>query len=156
MSLAKSKGAQALRDQSMIAGVQKHLAGFPSLTVGTENVPPATIVQTLQKRIDLAKATAAALAAYQAAVKAERGGLQATAEFSAALKRLVEGMYFGSPDMLADFGLKPVRRAKQKVAAKAAAVELGKSTRQARHTLGPKQKKAVTGQKPTTPSTPKA
>jgi hypothetical protein len=63
-------------------------------------------------------------------------------------------MFFGSPNMLADFGLKPVRRARQKVAQKAAAVELGKSTRAARHTTGKTQKKAIKGQKPATPTKP--
>ena len=145
------------RDQQLIDGFKKNLASYPSLTVGSEKLPPADIVAKLQKRVDLAKATAAAFAAYKTALKTELDARDQSAGFVLALKRMVAAMFFDSASTLADFGLKPERRAQRKAAEKAAAAELAKATRAARHTAGKKQKQAIKGQKPsTTPAKPTA
>jgi hypothetical protein len=57
----------------------------------------------------------------------------------------VKATFGSSPDVLADFGLAPKARAQVTVEAKAVAAAKRKATRAARHTMGPKQKKGITG-----------
>jgi len=152
-----SRALSTQRDQQLIDGLKKNLASYPSLTVGSEKLPPADIVAKLQKRVDLAKATAAALAAYKTALKTELDARDQSAGFVLALKRMVAAMFFDSASTLADFGLTPERRAVRTAAQKADAAKLAKATREARHTAGKKQKKAIKGEMPsTTPTKPTA
>jgi hypothetical protein len=145
MSTNNSRSTALLRDQAMAAGTKKNLESYASITVGTQKLTPAEIVSVYETRLARAKATAEALAIYRATLKDEREERAKTAKFAAAFKRIVEGMFFDSPKLLADFGLKPVRSTKRKVADKAAAVEKSNATREARHTMSKKQKKGIKG-----------
>jgi hypothetical protein len=132
-------------DQKLIDGVTKHLSQIDSLTVGSQKVAPADIVKILQTRIDAAHAVVAADAAQSAAVKKERDERAKTKKFVSSFRRMVSGMFSESPDTLAEFGLKTPRVGKLSADEKAAAVARNKATREARHTLGKKQKLEITG-----------
>ena len=133
MSTNNSRGSSQLRDQKLIAGAQKNLRSYRSLTVGTQKVTPTDVVASLQERLAKAEATAVALAAYRGALKDEADTRAKSAKLIAGFKRLVAGMFFDSPTLLADFGLKPLSRAKRTLAEKTSAVEKAKATRAARH-----------------------
>lgn len=154
MSTNNSRGSSLLRDQKLIAGAEKNLASYRSLTVGTRKVTPSEIVASLQHRLAKAEATARALSAYRAAVKDEIDERAKSAKLIAGFTRLIEGMFFDAPTLLADFGLKPVSRARRTVAQKAAAVEKAKATREARHPKIEKPTTVVSGTTPATPVTP--
>jgi hypothetical protein len=143
-------------DQAMADGVQKFLAQLASLPVGSRIVTPADIVKVFQDRIDAGKALKTAEAARTAAVKADRDVRAQTSVFVQACRRVVQGMFFESPDTLAAFGLKAPKAAKKKVAVKAAAVVKSKATRTARNTLGKKAKLAIHGSPSTAKSSPTA
>jgi hypothetical protein len=138
-------------DQKMIDGINQFFANVPSLTIGGQQLAPAALVKILQDRIATGKAAVAAHAAAATAVLADRQKRADTRALLAAFKRLVRGM-FASPDVLAAFGLTPVRAGKKTVATKAGAIAANKATRTARKTMGPKQKKGVKGQAPAKPA----
>ena len=142
-------------DQSMIAGVQKHMSGLTSFSVGSQTMAVADIVKVFQDRVTTAQAAQAAHAQVTAAVKADRDKRAQTKSFATSFKRIVRGMFAESPDTLADFGLKPLKAGERTVATKATAIAKTKATRAARHTMGSKQKEAIKGEvPPTTSATP--
>jgi hypothetical protein len=143
-----SRGTRTSRqaaDQKMIDGTEQHFAQQASLTVAGATYTPADIIQMLAKRIASNKAAEAATAQRTAAIKADRDTRAATAPVLKAFRRILEGMYAGSPDTLAAFGLALGKVGTKTVAVKKEAVAKSLATREARHTMGPKQKKAVKG-----------
>jgi hypothetical protein len=152
---------QIAADQALIAGIQKFLMSYPSLTVGSQVLTPAAIIQVLQNRINANQAAQTAEAARTAAVQANRDELAQTAALRQSFRLLVQAMYSPSPDTLAVFGMKPRPASKKTVATKAEAAVKAKATRKARNTLGPKQRLEIKGTTPTatngsttTPATP--
>jgi hypothetical protein len=144
----KKRSDQLASDQALLAGVQKFLSQYTSLSVGSQSMTPAAIVQVLQNRINANQAVQAAEAARTAAVKANRDERASTATFEQALRQVVRGMYSQSADTLAVFGMKPRKSSQTSVATKSEAVAKNKATRVARHTMGPKQKSEITGETP--------
>ncbi|MDP9148795.1 MAG: hypothetical protein M3O36_02475 [Myxococcota bacterium] len=142
---APNRNGQLAADQKMIDGVAKYLSKFTSLPVGSQQVTPAEMIKVFQDRIDAAKAAVTAEAARSAAVKVSRDTRKQTAAFVLSLRRMVQGMFSQSPDTLAEFGLKPIKAAKTKVATKATALAKSTATRKARNTMGSKQRKGVKG-----------
>jgi hypothetical protein len=155
----RKRSDQIAADQALLAGVQKFLVQYPSLTVGSQSMTPAAIVTALQNRINANLAVQTAESARTAAVKANLDERAQTATFESGLRQMVQGMFSQSPDTLAVFGLKPRKSVKKTVATKAEAVAKTKATRAARHTMGSKQKLEITGgtspaaESPTTPKT---
>jgi hypothetical protein len=143
-------------DQAMIDGIQKFLAQLASLLVGSRTLTPADIVKVFQDRVDAAKALKTAEAARTAAVKVDRDVRAKTSVFVQACRRVVQGMFFESPDTLAAFGLRAPKAAKTKVVVKAAAVAKSKATRTARSTRGKKARLAIKGSLPAAKSSPAA
>jgi len=143
-------------DQALIAGIQKFLTSYPSLPVDGQTMTVTAIVQLLQDRINASQAALAAEAAHVAAIKAESDVRAKTAASQLSLRQIVQGMFSGSPDSLAVFGLKPRKASSETATTRAAAAVKAKATRKARGTLGPKAKLAITGSTPATPTPPKA
>jgi hypothetical protein len=144
----KKRSDQIAADQALLAGVQKFLVQYPSLTVGSQSMTSAAIVTALQNRINANQAVQTAEAARTAAVKANQDERAQSATFEQGLRQVVQGMFSQSPDSLAVFGLKPRKSTKKTVATKTEAVAKNKATRAARHTMGPKQKLEITGATP--------
>jgi hypothetical protein len=147
MSKTTGKEAQAIRVKQLITGIQQH---FPDasvkLTVGSVTYTVAELTALFQSFVDLRAATDAAKSAVKAKLLAEgfqtppiRGAVSA---FVAYLK----ASFGNSPDTLADFGLSS-RKATAPLTTEqtATAVAKRKATREARHTMGSQQKKAVKG-----------
>jgi hypothetical protein len=151
----------------LLAGVQKHFTNASTLTVGSASYTPAQIESSLQTVIDLRAAVDAAKVAAKAKLVAEAAQAAPLRIFINALAAYVKASFSQSPDVLADFGLKP-RKATTPLTndQKALAAAKRKATRAARHTMGKVQKKVVTGDvtgvvvtpitapKPTAPSVP--
>jgi len=142
------RGDRISADQAMINGIQKFLAQFATLPVEGKNMTPADIVKVFQDRINTANAAQTADAARATAVKADRDERAATATITAAVRRIVLGMFNANPDTLAVFGLKVLKTRKPKVATKAVAIAKNKATRTARSTVGPKKKLTIKGTVP--------
>lgn len=132
-------------DQKMVIGIQQFFSNLPTMTAGSQTMAPADFVKVLQDRLASSQAVQTATAARSAAVKVDRDKRTQTAPLMRALKRVVQGMYSESPEVLAVFGVQPVKIGTQTVATKATAIEKTLATRKARHTMGKKQKKAIHG-----------
>ena len=98
------RSEQLAADQAMIAGVTQFLMQVASLTVGSQSMTPAAIIQVFQDRINSNTAVIPAEALHVAAVKANRDERAKTAAFVRSLRRIVREMYSQSPDKLAVFG----------------------------------------------------
>ena len=151
---SNKRSDQIAADQAMINGVQKFLSQLTSITVGSQSVTPAAIVQVFQARISAAQAVVTTTAARTAAVKTNLDERANTLAFVQALRRIVVGMFQESPDTLAVFNLTAPKAGKKSVATLATAVAKSKATRVARNTMGSKQKKSITGTVPAADTAP--
>ena len=157
MSQFQTRDQQIAADQALIAGIQKFLTSYPSLPVDGQNMTPTDIVQLLQERINASQAAQTAEAARIAAFKAETDVRAKTTATRQSLRLMVQGMYSGSPDNLAVFGLKPRKASSETATTRAAAAVKAKATRAARGTKGPKEKLKITvSSTPATSTTQKA
>ena len=129
----------------IILGLQKHGPAITSLILQNRTVTVADAIAMLQGRINAITAAQTAKVAHTDAVKQQDQQLASTDGFVASLVMVIRGMYAGSPSILADFGQFPKVRAPLTAAQKAAAAEKRAATRKARHTMGSKQKAAITG-----------
>jgi hypothetical protein len=132
--------------KQLIAGTSKHFANAPSMAFGSATFTPAEVTQRLQTLVNLRTDVNDAQAAVKAKLAAEAAQAPTLHGFMTGLVSFVRATFSESPDVLADFGLEPKKASAPLTAQqKAAAVAKRASTREARHTMGKVQKKAVTG-----------
>jgi hypothetical protein len=147
MSTRSGKEAQATRVTQLIAGIKQHLPDASAkLTVGSVTYTVAELTTLFQSFVDLRAATGAAKAAAKAKLLAEVTQAPPIRGVVSAFVAYLQASFGNSPDALADFGLSP-RKARTPLTAEQTAVAVAKrkATRQARHTMGSRQKKAVKG-----------
>ncbi len=132
--------------QKVLAGTKKHLSSLSSLMLESGTFTPDQIETSIQTLIDLRTAVDTARAATQAKLADEQAQAPLLQSRMAALIAYARTAFSNSPDVLADFGLAP-RKAKTPLttAQQAAAAAKRAATREARHTMGTKQKKLVKG-----------
>jgi hypothetical protein len=135
-------------DQKMAEGLRTQLPTVGRLPIGKGTMTPEEIAQVFDERVAATQAVQAAAAAFRAAAKANRDLRSQTASLVNAARQIVMGMFVEAPDSLATFGLAPRRVGKRTVAAQTVAVMKNKATRQARHTLGKRQKEKIKGTVP--------
>jgi hypothetical protein len=142
----KGKSSKAALAESLIAGTKLHFANVTSLAFDSATFTPAQIETAFQTLIDLRTAVEAAQAAAATKVAAEGNQAPAVLGLMTAYVAFVRNTFAKSPDVLADFGLKPKKaRAPMTAVAKAAAAAKREATRAARNTMGSQQKKTVKG-----------
>ncbi len=152
-----NKTTVVARIKQAIVGVNKYLGAQPSLLLGGVQFTPAALVALFQSFVALddavmtAKGKARDLMQQQRILRAQILGVLK------ALHALVNGTYGDrAAEILGDFGFAPAKAPKTKVKVKAAALDKSLATRAARHTMGTKQKKAVTGTPVAAATPPKA
>ena len=133
----------------LIAGLQKHQPNVVLLING-KSYTTAEIVQTLQSIIDSLNAAVAARATFLEASRTVASTVSNNRPFVSGVTQSVHIAYGDSASVLSDFGLVPRKLTVLTPQQKAAAALKAKATRLARHTMGKKQKLAITG---TTPAT---
>jgi hypothetical protein len=144
--MPRQSTAQKLeRNRNMVAGIQKHSASLPAVTVAGRKLPPSELVDLFQRHDAAVAEAQAAEATWRAAVKKERA-LDAEAHEAALLVVTLARLQYG-PDLatLADFGTAPVRKGTKSPEVLKRAAERLRATRKARHTMGKKQKAKVKG-----------
>jgi hypothetical protein len=142
----RGKAQDATRAAKLLAGFQKHLAAFASLTFASKTYTPSQITAALQLIIALRAAIEAAKAVLKAKLWDEKAERPALLAIMTGLESFVKVTYSESPDILADFGLEPKKvptplTTEQQVVAVAKRI----STRAARGTTGPKAKLKIKG-----------
>lgn len=145
MSKSTSKATLQQRLRALVAGTQKH---FPnaSLTFGGATHTAAELVQLFQSLDDSTTVMDAAKAKWQDTLKAQRDVRANVRPAMQAYATHLVSLFGSAVEPLADFGLTPrkapaLRTAEQK--ANAAAKR--KATREARHTMGKRQKAGIKG-----------
>jgi hypothetical protein len=138
--------ALVTRAQHLLAGTKKHFANAGTLSFASASLTPAQIEASLQALVDLRQGVEAAKAATQAKINDEATQAPPLLRQLTAYAAFVKVTFANSPDVLADFGLKPNKaRTPLTVEQRTVAVARGKATRTARHTMGTQQKKSVKG-----------
>jgi hypothetical protein len=131
--------------QTLIAGLQKQLPNGTFTLVST-SYTTATLVPALQATIAALAAVVTAHAGLKAALVAWDAQEAKMGPEVLALKRILLSMFANAPDTLALFGLAPRKVPAPRTAAqKALTAAKAKATREARGTLGKKQKAQITG-----------
>ena len=134
--------------QAILAGIAKHYANVTTVTIGGVSVAIADLEKLIQQDLDAIQAIAAAKATYAAQVQQERNARAKLGPTLRQFKSLVLGSFGDTQDSveaLADFGFSPRKSPKVTVATKAEAQVQSKATREARGTVGPKQKAKIKG-----------
>jgi hypothetical protein len=142
-------------DQKHISGVDKYFASTATLSLAGSNITPAVLKAVFQADIDATHALDAAEAQakqLRAAQKAARKKANAT---RLQLKSyIVATAGAAAVQMLEDFGFDaPKPLGKKTVATKAKAIAEAEATRQARHTMGKRQRAAIKGTVASAPAT---
>jgi hypothetical protein len=143
----KNRTTRADRIRKIKAGLQKYYASTPLVLAGT-SYQPAALQAFLQTDVDANDAATTAKASWLQAAKDAKSTDQATDPVLTAIHSQVEAQYGGAPNaetVRADFGY--ARKTRQPLTAeqKAAAAAKRKATREARHTMGPKEKSKIHG-----------
>jgi hypothetical protein len=137
--------SEVAADQKLIDGLTKHAATLPPFLIAGASTTTTEVIAKLQARIAAANAVAPARGTWQAAVEAARSQVASTKSLVGAVKQALLLAFAGQADVLADFGLSPRKPRVVTPETKIAAAAKAKATRAARHTAGPVQKKAITG-----------
>jgi hypothetical protein len=138
----------------VIAGVQKHLAGQTLVLAGT-TITAEDFVTELNGVTSQLTGVENARQAWLAQSKALDDTLSATYNPRiAALHAYVVSRFGASGADLVDFGMKPRQPRKRTGEEIVATAEKAVATRTARHTLGPRAKKAIHGTVAPTPAAP--
>jgi hypothetical protein len=137
---------QQVADQAMADGLTKHAKTLPSFLLGSTSVQTTDVITALNTRITTASTVDSTRATWQAAILTDKNERAKTKSLVSGVRQALTVMFAGSVETLADFGLKPRKTpATRTPEEKVAAVAKAKATRAARHTMGTKQKAAITG-----------
>jgi hypothetical protein len=148
-----NRPARQAVNQKMIDGLNKHSQAIPSLIIAGTTYKLSDIITTLQARLAGANLVLSTKAAWQTAVKADIDEREKTKVFFSGLRQALQVAFAGSIDSLADFGLTPRKVRVVSPDEKLQAAAKAKATRAARHTMGKKQKLAITGTASAAPAT---
>jgi hypothetical protein len=135
-----TKSVRLSSDQQMLAALPD-LLGKGFVIVGGKQLTAADIEGVLGNRVAATTSVETKKGEYKAAVEAERETLAKTDDLLAQIRQALLVMFSASPSALASLGLAP-RKAKRQLTLdeRVAVAAKAKATRQARGTLGPKQR----------------
>jgi hypothetical protein len=139
------------KDAQVLEGINKDLQTMSVLPLGATTYSPGSLAAFIQSRIDAANAVNTTRAAWLDALKTyEAINTQAKVVITD-LRYLVMAAFGPTSPKLADFGFKPPKVAVMTTEQRSAAALKGKATREARRTMGKKQKAKIKGAPATTP-----
>jgi hypothetical protein len=148
--MAQNKDKTVNQHRQGIVGIRKHFAGVPTILLGGTPTTPNDATATLQGTIDAVDAADAAEQAFHGAVAAKNAAIAKGTGLLTDLKTLVKSQLGSSEGVLGDFGFSNPKRQTPDEATKAGAVVKRAATREARHTMGKRQKAGIKGTVPAT------
>jgi hypothetical protein len=143
-----NKAARQNRLRLILSGIQKHLSGVTTVTLGGAQVALADLAKRIQADIDVSDASVQARAKLTEDIQKERASHQDLDPDLRRFKNFVLLQFGDTKDAsttLADFGFEPRKTGKKSLAVKTEAVAKAEATRSARHTMGPKARSKVKG-----------
>jgi hypothetical protein len=144
--MTRTRSMDVALAEQVLAGIQKHFSAVASVTFGNATFTPAQIEASFQTLIDLRTAVNDARTATQAKLATEAAQAPPLSRQLSAFVAYVKATFGETPDVLADFGLKPKKVATPlTIEQKATASARRAATRAARHTMGSRQKADVKG-----------
>lgn len=140
-----TKSQTAALVATLIAGTQKH-SSSPTLLLEGQPYTPQALVEALQTLADVFAKADAAKATWHGTLEQVSQVQEAIGPLVAAYRNYLLLAYRNAPGMLADYGLAPrKKRTPLTTEQQAAAIAKRASTRNARHTMGPKRKAGIKG-----------
>ncbi len=132
--------------QRLSAGTQKHLSNVAQVTFAGSTATPAQVQAQLELIATLRADVEAAKATLKVKVAAEKARVPALHAYESAYVAFIKATFGNQADVLADFGLAPKKvPTPLTVEQMAAAQAKREATREARGTMGSKQKAKVKG-----------
>jgi hypothetical protein len=151
----KSRKNAVDEEQAIIDGIKKNLAA-DSFRLGKRTYAAQDVIDVFQARVQTGQAILDARVALTAALKADADERARTAAFARGFRTILQGMFDETPDLMADFAMKPRKVTKKTLEVLARAVARSQATRAARGTKGTRQREAIKGEVPgETPGEPK-
>ncbi|MGH7269720.1 MAG: hypothetical protein ACREJ3_04755 [Polyangiaceae bacterium] len=141
----KSTKANAQSQYAALCTALQALAGADPLILGGTTYKKADVIAVFQSCLGAIAATAAAQTSWKKAVADEKAVISASRPLRASVKSYMESRLGKNNPDLVTFGFAPAKAPATKVKTKAVAQDKSKATREARHTMGSKQRKSVTG-----------
>src|SRR5262249_16347650 len=133
-------------DEKLAAGIAKFVDPAQTFVIAGKTYTIAQVLAALQERIDKAKSVPVAKATWLALLRALQAEYDQSKPFVAAIRQAMRIMFAASPDALTEMGVGPRKtRRILPVTDKALAIQKSKATRVARHTMGKRQREAITG-----------
>ena len=144
--MKSTKDSRVLADKQLLAGLLDHLPKGIVFVIAGKKLTPSQVVSLLQARLDATQAASAAKVAWLNSVKEEKAKLAETTSVVAAVRQILLTTLGPTSNLLPHFGIAPRKtRTTQTVEEKAQAVAKLKATREARHTMGARQKAKIKG-----------
>ena len=153
-STRESKSTTHDQDLKIIAAVDKYFASATQMAIAGTTYTPATLKAVFQAEIDANNAADSTRAVYRQQIVEARAARGNAGDLRQELRTYILGNYGkAAVTMLEDFGMSPKTKSGPTVKTKAEAQVKAVATREARHTMGKKQKLAITGASAATQST---
>jgi hypothetical protein len=140
--MAQSKSSTAAQVKQFLTGVNKHFPnGSQELQVGGGSFTVTALTALLQSYVDNREGVETSQAAASAKVQTENAQAPSQLAVFRASQSMIRNTFGNSADVLADFGLAPIKaRAPRTAEQKAVSAAKGAATRKARGTMGKNQK----------------
>jgi hypothetical protein len=146
----KSRKNNVEQDQGVIDGIEKNLVGH-TFVLGKRAYASQEVIAAFQARVDAGQAIIDARNALAAALKADAAERVRSGAFARGVRTILQGMFNETPDLMADFSMKPRKVTKKSLEVLARAVARAQATRAARGTMGKRQREAIKGEVPAEP-----
>jgi hypothetical protein len=149
MSTSSQKQSRTTRTaaiEHLIDGLNMHATVMTSIVIDGVVQKTVDVVAALQKLVGTSSAVETTRASWRAAVAADKSSTAGQKAFVSSVRKAVRVAFGNKTDTLADFGLAPPKvRTPRTPQEKAASAAKAKATREARHTMGARQKAAIKG-----------
>jgi hypothetical protein len=140
----KNKTVRTNSNRKIVGAIKEHLTE-PVTLLGVKYTP-AKLAKVFQEGIEVADATDRATKAWHAAVATEKKSTEDISNVQLLLRNHVTALFGEASTEFADFGFAPKKVTEADAQTKAVAVVKRAATRVARHTMGKREKKKVTGE----------
>ncbi len=157
--MTTSKALEQAMAQKFITAFTKYFGKKTEITVLETSYTPAQFTTLVQERVDARTDVETARGVYAKALAVAKAKEASTKAAYDGMRQLVLVTYASNPAVLAEFAMAPRKKSGPRdIAAKQAAILQMKATREARHTMGPRQRAKIKGVVVTATSdpTPKA
>ena len=147
-----TKTTRVNADHKLQTGIMKHLGKSGSVTVGGAKYTGAQIAEMLRERNDSLQAVDAARAEAKRVLRQDEELTAKTDGILALVRQALVLLYLGNDAVLADLGLAPKKQPRQLTAEeRLAKADRMRKTREARKTMGSRQKAKVHGETTSAP-----